>query len=1122
VIVDQLQAEERGGAVEQSARLRWGGGEFRLEVTVPEEFAPERPDAAPFVCASLLLAMRVSEDLDVRAPLSPRLHSNVPRIMDLYASWDPRLYRTRIRVDDFVPEPVTRAAGIGSFLSRGVDSLYSAAVPRALPGPITHAVFCDRLEPNHSPPTRQEEIRLAREAADRIGVPLVTIDSNVRELTDPIVGDWEDMVGAALALLATSMAGGLGHVVIPSSDGPATIGPCGTSPLLDPLFSTEAVELIHDTPHTRTAKVMWLAKERPDLLPYLKVCFEEDRPDNCGRCGKCLVTMLALESVGALGAATGFPPEIDREALAKLKPAYVNEHVEYSELERALRERDGSTELADAVAAALERGAATDPSRLAITPRTPDFRRRAQRHARLMLRLGHGPREEALTRQPPRRQPEPPRASVMMPAYEATVTLREAAESVLAQTMPDLELIVIDDGSTTPLAEFLADLDDARLRVIRHPRNRGLARARNTALAAARAGIVSQLDADDLWEPDYLAEVLPRFEDQSVGLVYTNATILGHPTGHDDYIGDPSVHPMDEFPKIAEGCPVPSPTATMRAAAVRGVGGYAWWLRQCEDYHLYMKLARAGWRFDYVHRRLARYRWPEPRRGMSYDARRHELWELAMFGSIVARHPRTPGPRKQIRIRARREAENVREIAAGGLPARAGAGPRVLVDPGSHAVLNLGDIAMLQVCVERLRRLVPGVTVEVVTADAERLARHCPEAVPVPAEGLYEWFGSRWSGGPYSPLLPERARERLTRAARGAGRAGPRAARAALRAELLAREPVSDQTRAFLASLTGADAVVVSGRGGTADAFRDDGLRLLEVLRLAGDLGATTAMVGQGLGPAEDPALIERAREVLPRLDLIAVRDRLTSVPLLERAGVGADRVIVTGDDALAAAYAARPEAGRTGGLGVGLRVADYSELGEDAIEAVGRALRAAAERHGTELRAIPISLYPHEADADALAALGLEGGAAVETPRDAIERAGTCRVVVTGSYHAAVFALAQGVPVVGLASSAYYSAKLEGLAEMFPGGCSVVPLPDDGLQERLPAAVEAAWAGAESLRPELLAAAERQIAAAERAYARLAAAITGSPPLGSQYTSNGSTPGSATWSEPPVVSAAN
>jgi cellulose synthase/poly-beta-1,6-N-acetylglucosamine synthase-like glycosyltransferase len=249
----------------------------------------------------------------------------------------------------------------------------------------------------------------------------------------------------------------------------------------------------------------------------------------------------------------------------------------------------------------------------------------------------------------------------MMPAFNAGATLGEAVASVLGQTVSELELIVVDDASEVPVREALAGVRDPRLRIIGHRRNRGSAAARNTALAAARAPLVSQLDADDAWEPDYLESILPCFDDPRVGLAYCNATIVEHPTGHDDYIGDPSVHPMFAFPKIAEQNPIPSLTATMRTDAVRAVGGYAWWLRSTEDYHLYMKLARAGWRFAYVHRRLARYRWPSPQRGKSYAPRRHELWSLAMWASFVARHPLTPGPRRQLRTRLAREAAGLRE-----------------------------------------------------------------------------------------------------------------------------------------------------------------------------------------------------------------------------------------------------------------------------------------------------------------------------------------------------------------------------------------------------------------------------------------------------------------------------
>lgn len=1066
MIIDELQSQQHDGRATSSARLSWAGGEFRLDVTVPAAFAPGRPDASPFLCASMLLAMRLGEDVEVRGPVSARLLERAPRIVDLYARWDPRLVRSRIRATDEL-EPAPRAAGIGCFLSRGVDSMYSAASPRGLPDELTQLVFCDRLEPIHSAGVRAEEVRLAGEAAELLGIPLVVIETNIRELTDPIVRDWADMAGAGLAFLGTSMSGGLGHIIIPSSDGPGTLGPSGTSPLLDPLFSTAEVDVEHDTPGTRPAKVAWLAAERPDLLPYLKVCFNEDRPDNCGRCSKCLLTMLALEATGLRDQATAFPPEIDREALAAVRIRGLQPEEEFAEVERALRARGGSDYLAAAVADGFARAAVRTPE-VRVRDDSPSFLSRRTRPF-----VG---RRDPVTA---------PRTTVMMPSYEAEATLRGAVESVLSQTVGALELVVVDDASTTPVAELLADVSDSRLRILRHQRNRGLSAARNTALVAARAPLVSQLDADDLWEPEYLESVLPCFDDPGVGLAYTNCTILGHPAGHEDYISDPSVHPMHDFPKIAEQNPVPSPTATMRTAAVRGVGGYARWLRQCEDYYLYMRLARAGWRFAYVDRRLARYRWPGRGRGMSFDARRHELWEHAMFASFVVRHPLTQGPRRQVRTRVRRELDQALTLARRPLPSPPGARPRLLIEPGSHAMLNLGDIAMVQVCVERLRALWPEASIGVVTEAPDRLEQHCPGVEVVPALGQHEWFERPWDGGAYSPLLGASGRDRFARLARRLGHAGPRGARAAVRAELLAREPAKDDLRKFVGWLLSADGVVVAGRGGTTDAFLEDGVEVLNLIHTAAALGIPTAMFGQGLGPIEDETLRSLAREVLPSVDVLAVRERRAAIPLLEGLGVRPEQVTVTGDDALELAYRLRANGAAREAIGVGLRISPYSGLTAAMAQTVGGVLRDAAARRGAQLRPVPISLYPHEADSDSLRHVVDGASREMATPPEAIEQAGRCRVVVAGSYHAAVFALGQGVPVVGLSGTAYYDGKLEGLADLFPGGCRVVSTSDPDFGARLAAALDETWELADELAPELLSAAARQIAAGQDAYDR-------------------------------------
>lgn len=252
-----------------------------------------------------------------------------------------------------------------------------------------------------------------------------------------------------------------------------------------------------------------------------------------------------------------------------------------------------------------------------------------------------------------------PLISVVMAAHAAEATLPDSVASVLAQSVGDVELIVVDDGSPVPVAEVLRDVRDRRLRIVRLAENAGISRARNAGLREARAPALAHLDADDLWEPAYAERMLPLLEDPGVGLAYCDARIIGHPHGLTRYIPDATVHPMDRFPKFAEQNPVPSPTALMRTAAVRGVGGYATWLRQAMDYQLYAKLIAAGWRFAYRHEPLVAYRWPEPTRGISHDHRGTQRAELKLWLAFVARHPRTPGPRRQVRTRVPRELRRV-------------------------------------------------------------------------------------------------------------------------------------------------------------------------------------------------------------------------------------------------------------------------------------------------------------------------------------------------------------------------------------------------------------------------------------------------------------------------------
>src|SRR5262249_55319060 len=105
---------------------------------------------------------------------------------------------------------------------------------------------------------------------------------------------------------------------------------------------------------------------------------------------------------------------------------------------------------------------------------------------------------------------EAPLISVVIPAYNAARTILATLDSVLRQTISDLEVIVVDDGSTDATGQTAQSVGDRRVRVLRQ-KNAGHAAARNTAIADARGRYVAVVDADDLWLPRKLERQLAVF-----------------------------------------------------------------------------------------------------------------------------------------------------------------------------------------------------------------------------------------------------------------------------------------------------------------------------------------------------------------------------------------------------------------------------------------------------------------------------------------------------------------------------------------------------------------------------------------------------------------------------------
>ncbi len=323
----RVQASDTQAALIGTIALDGTAHPIELFFRVPSRFAPmltERADV--FLAALLVPALVRGEPLRLDPPVSRRILRAMPQIQDVLTAWSPRFRRVAVTATPRLTPPLPDGASsntstgsrhVASFFSGGLDSCYTLIKNRCdsspLAEPITHLLFVKGFDARLSDagPLAESEAHLAQVAA-RYGGELVPVETNLRDKLDVA---WEKLHhGAALAAVAHALSGGLRTVFIGGSFSYAELSRAnGSHPLLDPMWSSEHLHIVHDGCElTRIGKMAALAEHAPALLDDLRVCWAGSHggPRNCGRCGKCVRTATILRAVGKLGQATSFPAEL--------------------------------------------------------------------------------------------------------------------------------------------------------------------------------------------------------------------------------------------------------------------------------------------------------------------------------------------------------------------------------------------------------------------------------------------------------------------------------------------------------------------------------------------------------------------------------------------------------------------------------------------------------------------------------------------------------------------------------------------------------------------------------------------------------------------------------------------
>lgn len=279
-----------------------------------------------YLIACLFPAMARGMNISSTEPVSPKLLAGISRIQDIFCKWYPELHKIKISAPTPPPHS-SKANGTLSTFTGGVDSFYTLLKNKpAVNGLVNVHGFDVQLSDEHTYGTLLASLKkTSRHYKKRLTI----VETNLREFSNKYC-KWGDLYhGAALASVALLLSKRYGLLLLPSTHSYADLLPWGSHALVDHLWSTEYLDIVHDGAEaTRFEKLQFISSSS-FILDNLTVCWQSpDKKEghrNCSKCEKCIRTMIALEALGKLESGTSFSYPLSPGAIKRINIRNTND-----------------------------------------------------------------------------------------------------------------------------------------------------------------------------------------------------------------------------------------------------------------------------------------------------------------------------------------------------------------------------------------------------------------------------------------------------------------------------------------------------------------------------------------------------------------------------------------------------------------------------------------------------------------------------------------------------------------------------------------------------------------------------------------------------------------------------